>query len=149
MENYFKELNISALSGKTIILDIDGTITMDRSSDIDPLVLIKIKEMNLSNNVFLFSNSKLPDRNRILAEKLQVSLLESSFKKPSRRVIDGLPNQLKSNITIIGDKVLTDGIFAKNIQADFIKIKHLQGENDSLKIKIIYILDNIFSYLFI
>ena len=44
MESYFKDLDTALWSGKTVILDIDGTITTDGSQEIDPLVSKKITE---------------------------------------------------------------------------------------------------------
>ena len=45
MEKYFQELDTLGWFGKTVILDIDGTIAADGSSEFDPLVLKKIKDM--------------------------------------------------------------------------------------------------------
>jgi predicted HAD superfamily phosphohydrolase YqeG len=143
MEKYFKELNTTEWSGRTIILDIDGTITIDGGSDIDPLVLIKIHEIALLNSVLLYSNKPLPDRNKELAKKLHVSLLETSYKKPNKKVIYGLPINLRENIIVIGDKILTDGFFAKNINAEFIKVKRLTSKNDNFSVKTTYLLDDI------
>ncbi|MDE2399974.1 MAG: hypothetical protein KGL67_03130 [Patescibacteria group bacterium] len=142
MEKYFKELDVSAWSRKTIILDIDGTITADGGSDLDPLVAKKIEEMATANSIFLFSNKHLPDRDNDIANKTHIPLLISSFKKPNKKVIKNLPDQLKTNLLVIGDKILIDGLFAKKIGADFIKVKRLTSQSDSLKVKLIYILDD-------
>ena len=139
---YFKELDFTKWSGKTIILDIDGTITTDGSSDFDPLVLKKIQELSLNNSVFLFSNKKLVDRNNVVAKKLNIPLIYTPFKKPNKKVISRLPEYLKRNLVVIGDKVTIDGLFAKNIQAEFVKVKRLTSKNDSLKTKLVYLLDN-------
>lgn len=146
MEKYFKELNVAEWFGKTIILDIDGTIATDGSSDFDPLVLKKIQEVGLHNSVFLFSNKKLMNRDNALVNKLHIPLLETSFKKPNKKVINGLPDHLKKNLTVIGDKILIDGLFAKNIKAEFIMVKRLTSKNDSFRTKLIYLFDNLVKY---
>lgn len=146
MEKYFKELDVAAWSGKTIIVDIDGTITIDGGLDFDPLVLKKIEAMASANSVFLFSNKQLSARNNIISERLHIPLLKTPFKKPNRKVINGLPDRLKKNLLIIGDKILTDGLFAKNIEADFIKVKRLTSKTDNLKTKLIYMFDDITKY---
>ena len=146
MEVYFKELNITGWSGKTIIVDIDGTITTDGSSDIDPLVLEKVQAMSISNSIFLFSNKKLIERDNEVANKLNATLLKSPFKKPSKKVINELPENLKNNLVVIGDKVLTDGFFAKNIGAEFVKVKRLTSKDSNFKTKLIYLIDDFFGY---
>jgi predicted HAD superfamily phosphohydrolase YqeG len=146
MKKYFKELNVTGWSLKTIIVDIDGTITIDGGSDFDPLVLKKIEEMKRANSIFLFSNKQLLDRDNALVNKLHIPLLETSFKKPNKKVINGLPDYLKKNLTVIGDKILIDGLFAKNIKAEFIMVKRLTSKNDSFRIKLIYLFDNLVKY---
>ena len=143
MKTYFKELNTSGWSGKTIILDIDGTLTTDGNLDFDPLVLKKVEEMSKANSVFLFSNKHLTDRDSKASEALHVPLIKSSLKKPNKKVIDGLGDHLKKNFIVIGDKILIDGFFAKNIGAEFIMVERLTSKNDSLKTKLIYLLDDI------
>ncbi len=147
MEIYFKELNTAGWSGKTIIVDIDGTVTTDGSVDIDPLVFKKIQEVSLNNSIFLFSNKKLYERDNKVANKLSVSLLKSPFRKPSKKVINELPENLKRNLLVIGDKITIDGLFAKNIKANFIKVKRLTSKSDSLKVKLVYLLDNLVDYI--
>jgi predicted HAD superfamily phosphohydrolase YqeG len=146
MEVYFKELNITGWSGKTIIVDIDGTITTDGSLDVDSLVIKKIQEMNANNSVFLFSNKKLIDRDNEIADRMHIPLLKTSFKKPNKKVIDGLPGHLRKNLVVIGDKIIIDGLFAKNIGAEFIKVKRLTSKNDGFNTKFTYILDNTVGY---
>ena len=146
MEIFFKELNITGWSEKTIIVDIDGTITTDGSSDFDPLVLKKIQEIAINNSVFLFSNKKLAERDKEIANKLHTPLLKTSFKKPNKKVIDVLPYNLRKNLLVIGDKSIIDGLFAKNIGAEFIKVKRLTSKNDSFNTKLTYILDNTVGY---
>ena len=146
MEVYFKELNITGWSGKTIIVDIDGTITTDGSLDVGSLVIKKIQDMNVNNSIFLFSNKKLTKRDNEMADKLNISLLKTSFKKPNKKVINGLPGHLRKNLIVIGDKIIIDGLFAKNIGADFIKVKRLTSKNDSFNTKLTYKLDNFVRY---
>ena len=81
-----------------------------------------------------------------MADKLNVPLLKTSFKKPNKKVINVLPDHLKKNLIVIGDKVLIDGLFAKNIGAEFIKVRRLTSKNDSFNTKLTYKLDNFVGY---
>ncbi|MDR3519957.1 MAG: hypothetical protein P4L63_03690 [Candidatus Pacebacteria bacterium] len=146
-EIYFKDLDFAKWSGKTIILDVDGTITTDGSVDVDPLVFQKVQELSMNNSVFIFSNKKLVDRNDRLSKQLKIPFIYTSFKKPNKKVIERLPEYLKRNLVVVGDKITIDGLFAKNIQAEFVKVKRLTSEADSLKTKLIYLLDNFINIL--
>jgi len=143
---YFKDLDTTTWSGKTIILDIDGTITTDGGSMVDPLVLDKIKEISQHNFLFLFSNKKVAERNAALSNELGIPYLQTTFKKPNKKILESLPSDKRSNIIVVGDKTLTDGMFAKNIGASFVKVKRLTSKNDTLTIKLIYLLDAIGGY---
>jgi predicted HAD superfamily phosphohydrolase YqeG len=88
----------------------------------------------------------LPDRDNEIANKLHVPLIKSHFKKPNRKVLNELPEDQKNNLLVIGDKIIIDGIFAKNIGAEFIKVKRLTSKNDSFNTKFTYMLDNIVVY---
>ena len=142
MQKYFKELEVKEWSGNTIIVDVDGTLLADGNSELDPLAVKKMHEMNLANSVFLFSNRWASGRDAELEKELQVPFLKSPFKKPNKKVIDGLPDRLKNNMVVIGDKILTDGLFAKNIKADFVKVKRLTSDKDSALVRLSYVIDN-------
>ena len=149
MEKYFKDLDVFAWSGKTIIVDIDGTITTDSVLDFDPLVFSKIQEMAMANSVFLFSNNKFKERNDALSGRLQIPFLKTPYKKPNKKVISALPENLRKNIVVVGDKSFIDGLFAKNINAEFIKVKRLTGKTDRLVAKLIYFFDDIIGPIFV
>ena len=52
-----------------------------------------------------------------------------------------------NNLIIIGDKILTDGLFARHIGATFIKVERYKSKKDRLITKIIYRLDDLCQYL--
>lgn len=142
-KKFFSELETKNWDNKTIIVDVDGTLTMDGSSQIDEVVKVKIKELTIRNHVFLFSNRKSLKRNQNLENLLQIKFIESAHKKPNKKVLDKLGENLKTNIVVIGDKTITDGFFAKNIGAEFVKVEHLRGGSDSLMTSITYLFDDI------
>ncbi len=146
MEKYFQDIDTNNWSARTIILDIDGTITPDGGTFVDSSVAKKIQDLSSHNTIFLLSNKKLPERNIALSQKLGISYLDTPFKKPHKKIIDSLPENLKNDIVVIGDKVTTDGIFAKNIGGTFIKVKRLTSTTDSLIVKLSYIVDGCFSF---
>jgi predicted HAD superfamily phosphohydrolase YqeG len=72
-----------------------------------------------------------------------VHYLKTGFRKPSRRILEHSTDVEMGKILVIGDKFLTDGLFAKNIGADFIKVKRLSSPCESWLLKIVYLFDDL------
>lgn len=117
----------SHLSGRTIILDIDGTLVPAGATKVSSTMAALVEWLTKHNDVYVFSNKNLPQRNRAVAESLGVPLLQSKFRKPSLRVLDGVPRE--KPLVVVGDKVLTDGLLAWRAGAEFIHVERLtRGE---------------------
>lgn len=127
---YFADLDTEGWRGRTIILDLDGTVAVDGQTEVPAQAVVAAGILAANNRVVLLSNKKNHARNRQVAALLGVDYLETSLRKPDprlkRRLVElGLD---LTNALVIGDKYLTDGLLAKVLGAEFVKIKRLIGQ---------------------
>ena len=120
---FFEELE-TPWQGAIIFLDIDGTLRPDGVGDMSLEVLKKLAELRVKNEVRLASNKG------------------GKAKKPSKKVADGV-NLKNKKVIVIGDKFLTDGLFAKNIGGEFVKVKRKISGRESFFVKLTYLIDDI------
>lgn len=140
----FEELNLN-LEDRTIFLDIDGTLIADNSQlNFKPEVLNKINFLRQKNQIFLCTNSNDKIRSNKIEGALGLPIVTHNHKKPSSKIIKelGLDKENK-NLLVIGDKFLTDWLFAKNIGAQFIKVKRKVSGQESILIKLINLADDL------
>ena len=151
MSQSFENLDVSNLKDTLIFLDIDGTLIADNQSEPSKPVLKKIKEFEKENVVWLCSNSLNHTRNKKVSDLSGLRLIKG-YRKPNKKILTLVskkdlfthtftPSSLRS-IIVIGDKVLTDGLFALRIKAKFIKVKRKLGR-DRLRIKLYNLIDDI------
>lgn len=148
MPIFFSDLPVADLSGNLIFLDIDGTVVVDGATMVPALALKKISELQERNSVYLCSNKKNHERNRSIATQTRVPYLETSARKPSKKILECVPELGDQPRVVIGDKFLTDAWFARRIGARFIKVRRTRGAADSLLVRIIYRLDDWLGHLF-
>lgn len=146
-EVYFRDLEVSSIEGKTIFLDIDGTLVCDGGYDMTLEDVMKVQILSQKNYVLLCSNKKDHARNQKLAESLGVSYINSPFKKPSRKILGYFKELPPEDRVIIGDKYMTDGVFAHRIGAHFLKVKRIRGQDELFVTRIIYALDDFIYFL--
>lgn len=128
------------LQKKTILLDVDGTLVADSATKIDSKVVEVVHSLTKTNAVYLCSNSSDRERIKEIARWLAVEYIRSNKGKPSIRALSAdLRNAV--GLIVIGDKWLTDGIFALNIGAEYLKVDTLFDGNESLIINAINSLD--------
>lgn len=140
--NYFEEINLD-LKGRIIFLDLDGTLVPDSGLSFDAAVLRQIEKLKAVNRIFLCTNSNNKIRNGQIEKTLGLFIVTHDHKKPSPRVLQTLGLSGKpNNLSVIGDKYLTDGIFAKNIGAEFIKVKRKISGKEDVFIKLINFIDD-------
>ncbi len=143
MSEYFYNLDTLLINNKTIIIDIDGTLVADGKEVVEEKNIEIINILLKSNNLFLCSNKNLSLRNRVISEQTNIPILDTPFKKPNKRIIDSIDISYQNDLVVIGDKYITDGIFARRIGADFIKIKRMRSKKESVATKIIYLFDDV------
>ncbi len=134
----FLEIDSNNLKNSTLVLDIDGTIVSDKSNKIKYKIVEKIKELAHKNKIYLCSNGS-QSRVAKFAEVLNASVIEG--KKPFSVKMPEIKKE--SKIVVIGDKYLTDGLFARSINAEFLKVRHLTSNTDTTFIKFSYFMDNL------
>lgn len=133
-------LSISSnVEGKTFILDVDGTLVEDKNEIISKETIEKIKELSKKNTVYICSNGS-PQNAKSFSKITNTNFL--SAKKP---FVFGIDKDLlnKEYKIVVGDKYLTDGLFALNSGSDFMKVDHLKSGKEPLFIKVTYMVDDI------
>lgn len=135
---------INPVKDKIIFLDIDGTLTADDGGlDFSPEVLEKVSLLKQNNRVFLCTNSNDRIKSGKIEATLGLPIVTYDHKKPSSKIIGKLEIGRESkNLLVIGDKFLTDWLFAKNIGADFLKTARKVSGKESLAIKLINFFDD-------
>lgn len=145
--NSFQNTDFSTVTDAIIFLDIDGTLINDDEFQVTDETIAKVSELKMKNQVCLCSNSRNHERNRKVAELVQADYIDTDLRKPDKKILDLVDHSPFSRRVVIGDKFMTDGIFAKNIKAEFIKVSRIESESDRLYIKFLYWFDDVVSKL--
>lgn len=144
----FDKLNTNEIKDCLILLDIDGTIAEDNQLKVSVDNLSVINKLKQNNQIYLCSNSRNHERNRKIAENVGLTYLDTDIRKPSKKILDLIDHSPFTKRLVIGDKFLTDGLFAKNIKADFIKTNRITSQNDRFPIKFLYWIDDLVFKIF-
>jgi len=139
----FEDTNIGELKEYVIFLDIDGTIASDSDNEVTEKTLEQIAKLKNDNHLYLCSNSRNHERNRQVADIVKAEYIDTDLKKPSKKILNVVDHDSFQKRLVIGDKFLTDGLFAKNIKAEFIKVKRISSDKDRAYIKLLYWIDDI------
>lgn len=142
----FEELTIS-FEKHTVFLDVDGTLAPDGSMDFSPEVVRKVRELALHNQVLLCTNRRDPARWRQLEALLSLPVVTKRHRKPSVRVLEDAGDTGGRPRVVIGDKFLTDGLFARRIGATFIRVKRKLSGRESVSVRISNGIDDAVSFL--
>lgn len=148
MPIFFSDLAVGDLEGNLIFLDIDGTVVADGETTVPRAAGEKIAELQKHNAVYLCSNKKNHGRNRSIAAQARAPYLETSARKPSKKILECVPRLGDQPRVVIGDKFLTDAWFARRIGARFIKVRRQRGATDNFLVRITYRLDDWLGNLF-
>jgi len=144
MEKYFKDTDFSNIQNHIVLIDIDGTLVSDGEENLDKEILTKLKELeNQGNTIYFCSNKNIPGRKNEFTKLTSIPFTSSKFRKPNKKIATLVENKEKKPLTVVGDKILVDGVFAKGIGAKFIKVKRLIVSRDSVINRVVYALDDI------
>jgi len=144
MSSSFQELDVRNIRGNTIFLDVDGTIVEDGGVDIRSIVRGKIDELKKDNTLYLCTNKKgMRERNKKIALLTGVTWIDSPCRKPSAKIISYIENPQNKPYLVIGDKYITDGLFAWRIGGQFIKTKRIVSSRDGFFERAVYMADNL------
>ncbi len=141
---YFKELNLNPITDSIIILDIDGTLLADGEELLDKATAEKVKQLTGQRNmVYLCSNgfSSKKERNHGIARELGVTFYETEYKKPLKLAVLPLVTGATKQVIVIGDKFLTDGLLAINLDVPFVAVRSLRSNKEPLYSKLAYAVD--------
>lgn len=142
-QQLFHNLEIDELKGKTILLDIDGTLVPDGGVELARETRVQVEKLKMENVVYLCSNKPVPDRNRALSRDIDVVYLDTAIRKPSKAILKHIPDSYDpQTLLVIGDKFITDGLFARNIKAEFIKVQRMTREHESMVLRLVYFVDD-------
>ena len=140
-ENFFHQIATNNICDSVVILDIDGTLTCSSKKEIAVEVVMVIRKLQKDNTVYVFSNNYNGARSRAIADQLQLPYIEAPHKKPNRKILDYIDTGT-CPVVAIGDKYLTDGLFAQFVRADHIRVKRYRCGSDSIFDKISCIFDD-------
>ena len=128
---FFHDVCTDAIGDSVVILDIDGTLTCSSSTFISDKVREKIMDLQKMNTVYIFSNNYDGERSRIIAHDLDLPYIEAPHKKPNRKILNYIEKGTSPVVTI-GDKFLTDGLFAHFSCATHIRVRRYRCSADSV-----------------
>ncbi|PCH92090.1 hypothetical protein COB80_00630 [Candidatus Kaiserbacteria bacterium] len=132
------------LENRTIILDIDGVLMADGEKTLSQEIIEYVTTLKLHNDVVIISNNFSDKRCEYTSKTLGVPWINTPYKKPSTRIMKYLKYDTTKPLIMIGDKVLTDGIFAKRIDAEAIMLTRRTNVDDRTIIVLTYIIDDAF-----
>ncbi len=138
---FFHDVSTDAISDSVVILDIDGTLTCSSSMHINDRVREKIRELKKTNAVYIFSNNYDGERSRIIAHDLGLPYIEAPHKKPNKKILNYIERGT-SPVVAIGDKFLTDGLFAHFSRATHIRVRRYRCSADSVWDRLACIFDD-------
>lgn len=139
----WKDILARNLHGYTILLDIDGVLMADGEDVISSEIVDFVGVLKEHNNITIVSNTIFKKRRIYAGEILNIPILETFHRKPSVRILNTLSYDKSKPLLVIGDKILTDGIFAKRINSELILLTRRTHRNDRLFIKLTYIIDDL------
>jgi predicted HAD superfamily phosphohydrolase YqeG len=130
-----------------VILDIDGTLVPDCGQIASAAVVEKVQELKAQRNeVRLCSNSRrgnYAQRLDAIAAQLGVGVCPVVFRKPSTLAISGIDRKGRE-LVVIGDKDLTDGLLARRVGGQFIKVRRMLDPADRLSSRMANLVDLVF-----
>lgn len=140
-EKFFHEIAADAIRDSVVILDIDGTLTCSSSHDVGLNVVQVIRTLQKNNSVYIFSNNYNSVRSRKIATDLQLPYIEAPHKKPNKKILNYIDTGT-CPVVAIGDKYLTDGLFAQFVRAEHIRVRRYRCSKDSIFDKTTCIFDD-------
>ncbi len=125
---FFHELDTHDIVDTTVILDIDGTLTCSSKKQIKEKVIKVVRELEKKNIVYIFSNNYNGNRSREIAASINIPYIEAPHKKPNKKILKYIDETCP--VIAIGDKYLTDGLFAQFAKAQHIRVKRYRCSDD-------------------
>lgn len=134
--------DLEKIEGATVILDIDGTLTAPGGSFVSAEVASAVERLRLHNDVYLLSNRGDRVRDAQMAQALGVGYIDTPHRKPDPRAMHTVARG-SNELVVIGDKVLTDGLFALFVRGRFVRIARIVSGNDSVLDRFAHAVDDV------
>lgn len=147
-ETFFEQLDTRQINNYLVILDVDGCVVADGGRELSASVKQKILALSQNNEIFFCSNKNYGERLKQLSSQAGIGYLDTIYKKPSKKILRSVRNESGKPLLVIGDKFLTDGVWAMRIGARFVKVKRIVASSDSPVVALIYWLDDFVYHFF-
>ncbi len=136
---------VTNIQGRTVLLDVDGTLLPDDANQIEDAVINAVAQLRRENTVYLVSNGRDALRVKRLARELMVDTAPAGVPagKPFIRAARGIPHT--HPFLVIGDKFIVDGLFARFLKVPFIKVRSKRSGAERSSVRLSYMLENIVS----
>lgn len=130
------------LKNHTIILDIDGVVMAHAEKTVPDETRRYIETLKARNDMYIVSNGFSKKRKAYTSEALGIPWVDSGYRKPSTRIMRFIDYNVEKPLVVIGDKILTDGLFAYRIKAQLLLIDRRLSSQDPLITRITYWIDD-------
>ena len=130
------------LTNHTILLDIDGVLMAHGEDTISPAILKNIEMLKENNDIYIVSNALSKQRRIDISNTLAIPWVDSGLKKPSVRILSFINYDKTKPLVVIGDKILTDGLFAYRINAKALLLNRRVSSKDPFLVNMTYLLDD-------
>lgn len=139
---------VREITDSVVLLDVDGTLLPDGSVELDESTTESAKVLTSRNKVYLVSNGTNYQRVEGIAERIGAFVAPCGVPagKPSPLAMEGIAlNGMPS--VVMGDKYLTDGVFAQRTGSRFVLIERKRSGRESLGIRLSYWVDRVVSWV--
>ena len=140
------EVRARKLAGYFIFLDIDGTPLPDAGEAVREHIRLVVRAFAASNHAVLLSNSRRAERARAISEQIGLPLIKTHYRKPSARVLRDIP-EAQEPLLVIGDKITTDALFARAINAKCILVERERSRTDRRWVDASYVFDDVVGFI--
>lgn len=148
MKSVSFESAVQNITNSVVLLDVDGTLLPDGSHELDEDTMVHAKILTSKNKVYLVSNGTDSPRVERLAVSIGAAVAPKGVPagKPSVHAMEGITLEGKSSV-VMGDKYLTDGVFAQRTGSRFVLIERKQSGKERFSVRLSYWVDRIVSWV--
>lgn len=139
---------VQDIADSVVLLDVDGTLLPDGSSELEAHTIECGKILTTRNKVYLVSNGTDFRRVEQIADCIGAEVAPRGVPagKPLVSAMEGIVLDGRPCV-VLGDKYLIDGIFARRIGSRFVFIKRKQSGEERLSVRLSYWIDSVVSWV--
>lgn len=142
------ERAVQDITDSVVLLDVDGTLLPDGSSELEAYTLEQARSLASRNRVYLVSNGSDHRRVERIAVRIGAQVAPSGVPsgKPAISAMKGIVLNGRPCV-VMGDKCLTDGIFARRTGSRFVLIERKRSGQERLSVRLSYWVDSVVSWV--